>query len=86
MNGNPTIARLCRNEWVQLATLSPEDSKIHLFRNGRFERYETESDQLPEAASSVDWYRGWRDHLGYASIQSPTSATSIARSRGKAPR
>ena len=86
MNGNPTIARLCRHEWVQLATLSPEDSTIHLFRNGTFERYETESDQLPEAASSVDWYRGWRDHLGYASIKAPTSASTIARFNGRAPR
>jgi uncharacterized protein YbcC (UPF0753/DUF2309 family) len=86
MNGNPTIAQLCRNEWVQLATLSPEDSTIHLFRNGQFERYETESDQLPEAASSVDWYRGWRDHLGYASIKAPASATTIAASKGRTPR
>jgi uncharacterized protein YbcC (UPF0753/DUF2309 family) len=84
MNRNPVIARLCRNEWVQLATLSPDDSTLHLFRNSRFERYEAESDQLPEAASSVDWYRGWRDHLGYAVIKAP--AVAVANSNGKAPR
>ncbi len=86
MNRNPVIARLCRNEWVQLATLSPADSTIHLFRNGKFERYEAESDQLPETASSVDWYRGWRDHLGYAVIMAPASAAAVAQSNGKAPR
>jgi uncharacterized protein YbcC (UPF0753/DUF2309 family) len=85
MNGNPTIARLCRNEWVQLATLSPDDSTIHLYRNGTFERYETESDQLPEAASSVDWYRGWRGHLGYASIKPSPPAATLAGSNGRAP-
>ena len=84
MNGNPTIARLCRNEWVQLATLSPEDSTIYLFRNGKFERYATESDRLPEASSSVDWYRGWRDHLGYAVIKAP--AALVAQSNGRTPR
>jgi len=86
INGNPVIARLCRNEWVQLATLSPEDSTIHLFRNGMFERYETESDLLPEAASSVDWYRGWREHLGYASIKTPATTSTIARFNGRTPR
>ena len=89
--GNPTIARLCRNEWVQLATISPDDSTIHLYRDGRFERYETESDQLPTAPSSVDWYRGWRDHLGYASIkaaspQASSSNDSADVSHGRRPR
>ncbi|WP_232536226.1 DUF2309 domain-containing protein [Lacipirellula parvula] len=86
MTANPTIARLCRNEWVQLATLSPENATIHLFSNGRFERYVTESDQLPEAAASIDWYRGWRDHLGYASIKASVSPTPASRLKGRTPR
>lgn len=88
MSVNPVIARLCRNEWVQLATLSPEDSTVHLFRNGAFERYETESDQLTEAASSIDWYRGWRGHLGYASVKAPTPGTSelVEKPSGRTPR
>jgi uncharacterized protein len=84
--GNPTIARLCQNEWVQLATLSPDNSTIHLYRDGRFERYETESDQLPTAATSVDWYRGWRDHLGYASIQPAASPGNGVSCHGRRPR
>jgi uncharacterized protein YbcC (UPF0753/DUF2309 family) len=86
MTVNPVIARLCRNEWVQLAALSPEDSTIHLFRNGKFERYRAETNRLPEAASSVDWYRGWRDCLGYATITAPVAATHVANLNGKAPR
>jgi uncharacterized protein len=66
--GNPSIERLVRNAWVQMAALDPSSSSIHLFRGGRFEPYEPEDTELPIAASSLAWYRGWRDHLGFASI------------------
>jgi len=69
MERNATIGRLCRNGWVQLATLDPESSLIHCFHQGRFEPYRPETNELPAARSSVDWYRGWRDHLGYAQIK-----------------
>jgi uncharacterized protein YbcC (UPF0753/DUF2309 family) len=65
---NPPLATLCRNDWVQLAVLDPHSAQIHLFHRGAFTPYETESDQLPEVVTSADWYRGWRDHLGYARI------------------
>jgi hypothetical protein len=68
LDRNPPLAALCRNEWVQLATLDPESQRIDLMRRGEFERYRPESTELPEAASSVAWYRGWRDHLGFATI------------------
>jgi uncharacterized protein YbcC (UPF0753/DUF2309 family) len=71
MDRNEPIARLARNEWVQVATLDPESSTIHLFKSGRFERYQPESTDLPVAKCSTDWYRGWRDHLGFASIGRP---------------
>jgi uncharacterized protein YbcC (UPF0753/DUF2309 family) len=70
MNRNAEIKRLCGNGWVQLATLDPESSKIHVLRNGQFEVYKPESSGLPQVGSSVDWYRGWRDHLGFAAIRS----------------
>jgi uncharacterized protein YbcC (UPF0753/DUF2309 family) len=63
-----TIGRLVRGGWVQLATIDPAASMIHSFRKGQFERYIPHTDELPEVASSVDWYRGWRDHLGFASV------------------
>jgi uncharacterized protein YbcC (UPF0753/DUF2309 family) len=68
MDHNQDIGRLVRGGWVQLATLDPANSRIHHFRGGQFERYTLEADVLPEVASSVAWYRGWRDHLGFASV------------------
>jgi len=71
---NPTIDQLCRNRWVQLATLDPESPRLHLYRDGIFAEYEPESRHLPVVAQSVDWYRGWRQHLGFASIQGQPAA------------
>jgi uncharacterized protein YbcC (UPF0753/DUF2309 family) len=62
------IGRLVRNAWVQLATLDPLTAAIHLYRGGRFEPYEPGGDDLPVAPSSLAWYRGWRDHLGFCRI------------------
>ncbi|MEQ8636597.1 DUF2309 domain-containing protein [Gimesia maris] len=66
---NVSIARLVNGNWIQLAVLNAETSQIHIFRNGDFERYEPETNELPVTNSSIDWYRGWRDHLGFASIR-----------------
>src|SRR5690606_36151094 len=68
MAANEGIGRVCRNGWVQVATLSPTDDTIHVLRNGRFERYALTAKQLPQVTASVDWYRGWRDHLGFAQV------------------
>jgi uncharacterized protein YbcC (UPF0753/DUF2309 family) len=65
----PAIGRLVRNGWVRLATLDPDSPAIHLYRDGAFRPYRPEAEQLPRARSSVDWYRGWRDHLEFASIK-----------------
>ncbi len=35
-----------------------------------FQPYRPQSQVLPRAASSVEWYRGWRDHLEFAEIES----------------
>jgi uncharacterized protein len=66
---NPAIGRLVRNEWVQLAVLDPASSAIQVFRNGGFEPYRPEGVTIPTVATSVDWYRGQRDHLDFASIE-----------------
>jgi uncharacterized protein YbcC (UPF0753/DUF2309 family) len=65
---NPGISRLVRNDWIQLALLDPESSVLHVFRSGQFEHYRPEATTIPIVKSSVDWYRGWRDHLGFASV------------------
>jgi len=68
MERDDGINRLCRNGWVQLAVLDPDSSEIHEFRQGDFHVYRPHASQLPAVASSVDWYRGWRDHLEFAEI------------------
>ena len=68
MARNEIIGRLVRNEWVQMAVLDPHSSRIRLFENGAFLLYLPRVTRLPTASSSVDWYRGWRDHLEFAEI------------------
>jgi uncharacterized protein YbcC (UPF0753/DUF2309 family) len=69
MSVNAEIRRLCSNGWVQLTLLDPDSDKIHLYRHGRFELYVPETRELKAVSSSVDWYRGWRDHLGFAVVR-----------------
>ncbi|MFO0872144.1 MAG: DUF2309 domain-containing protein [Pirellulales bacterium] len=68
MNRNVTVGRILRNGWVQLALLDPKTNEILLYRAGRYEPYHPEATELPRVATSTDWYRGWRDHLGFAEI------------------
>ncbi|MDB5306474.1 MAG: hypothetical protein JWO38_676 [Gemmataceae bacterium] len=72
---NPMGKALTENEWVQLAVQSPETNEILLYQKGEFRPYKPQADRLPAAASSADWYGGWRDHLEFAEIGGePTSA------------
>lgn len=73
MDRNEGISRLVAGHWVQLATFDPQSAQIHLYRDGAFEPYSVESNELPTVERSIDWYRGWRDHLGFALIQSRTA-------------
>jgi uncharacterized protein YbcC (UPF0753/DUF2309 family) len=68
MERNEVIGRTIRNGWVQLAILDPHSSRVQVYQNGHFTDYDAEKPELPYADSSVDWYRGWREHLGYAVI------------------
>lgn len=70
MDRNPVIGRILRNGWAQLALLNPNSSEILVYRKGEFTVYWPEKEDLPKAASSTDWYRGWREHLGFAQIES----------------
>ncbi len=75
---NANIARLVEHRWVHLATLDPDSSTIHRYLDGEFVRYEPGNTPLPTVQRSQDWYRGWRDHLGFASIANPVAATSTS--------
>ncbi len=68
MDRDPGIGRLCRNGWVLLALIDPQTRKLAVYQDGVFRPYEPQASVLPTAPSSVDWYRGWRDHLDFAEI------------------
>jgi uncharacterized protein YbcC (UPF0753/DUF2309 family) len=65
---NPALGTMADKGWIQLAVLRPDSSEIFLYERGQFERYQPTSTELPVASSSVDWYRGWREHLEFAEI------------------
>jgi uncharacterized protein YbcC (UPF0753/DUF2309 family) len=65
---NPMMMQMTSGRWVQLAVLDPDSQAIRVFRDGVFKDYVPESSHLPRAASSIDWYRGWRDFLEFAEI------------------
>jgi len=65
---NADLNRLVKNGWVPLATLDPDSPGIKVYRDGAFHDYQPQATTLPQAATSVDWYRGWRDHLEFAEI------------------
>ena len=62
------IGRMCKNGWIQLTVLHPESRTISVYQDGAFRPYQTQASELPRVSSSVDWYRGWRDHLEFAEI------------------
>jgi hypothetical protein len=68
MDANPLVGRLIRNDWVHVALLDPRSNAMLLWRDGAFCPYRPESAHLPSARASVDWYRGWREHLEFAEI------------------
>jgi uncharacterized protein YbcC (UPF0753/DUF2309 family) len=68
MDRNPEISRLCRNGWILLALFDPQTRELTVYHDGVFRPYESQASVLPKAASSADWYRGWRDHLEFAEI------------------
>jgi uncharacterized protein len=68
LSRNPGMDRVIRNGWSLLAVQHPHSQAIKVYRDGAFYDYRPEAEQLPRAASSVDWYRGWRDHLEFAEI------------------
>lgn len=70
LESDPNIRRLVQNEWIQLAALDPHSEKIHYYHKGVFEVHHPSSTEIPQARTSAEWIRGWRDHLGYAMIRS----------------
>ena len=76
---DPTIERLVRGGWIQMATLDYDSPTVRVYRDGKFVRYDDPIEALPTASSSFAWYRGWRDFLGFATIVADTAAESRDR-------
>jgi uncharacterized protein len=65
---NAGIGLLCRNRWVHLTLIDPASERISVYRDGAFEDYAPERDDIPCAATSAEWYGGRRGHLEFARI------------------
>lgn len=68
MEKNPAIKTMVTNGWVQVAVMDPKTQALRVYQNGVFEPYLSQAGPLPVAASSREWYTGWRDHLEFAEI------------------
>ncbi|MFN2378293.1 MAG: DUF2309 domain-containing protein [Candidatus Binatia bacterium] len=75
---NPVIRTMVGNGWVQLAVMHPATGELLVVHDGEFEAHPREAGPLPVAASSMEWYTGWRDHLEFAEIVAPQGRESIA--------
>ena len=68
LDGNSMGKTMTEKGWIQLAVQLPETNDILVYENGAFRPYRVQADRLPTAPSSMEWYRGWRDHLEFAEI------------------
>ena len=69
MARSEVVRNIIQNGWVQLALLDKDTNDILVYREDEFHKYDPSIEELPTAQSSVDWYRGWREHLGFAQIE-----------------
>jgi len=69
MEKNPAIKAMVANLWVQVAVMDPATGALSVYHPGGFEPYVSQAGPLPTAASSREWYTGWRDHLEFAEIK-----------------
>ncbi|WP_231734192.1 DUF2309 domain-containing protein [Calycomorphotria hydatis] len=68
IENNPAIARLVQGEWVQLAIYDGTTNQIYRFVRDKFVLYAPHETKIPTVTTSMEWYGGNRDHLGFASI------------------
>lgn len=72
IESHPAVKRTIVNEWIIMAIMDPETGRIQCWKKGAWVPYVPRASHLPSAPRSVEWYRGWRDHLEFAEIL-PTS-------------
>jgi uncharacterized protein YbcC (UPF0753/DUF2309 family) len=75
IRANPLNWEFLSNRWIRLAAQDPIDGRLHVYRGeGRWEMIEGDDEQLPEAESSIAWYRGHMGHLPIARIAARSAA------------
>jgi uncharacterized protein YbcC (UPF0753/DUF2309 family) len=72
MERNPAIKTMVTHGWVQVAVMDPKTQALRVYQEGVWEPFLTTAGPLPVAASSREWYTGWRDHLEFAEILAAT--------------
>lgn len=69
MKRNAQVERIIRNEWMRLALIDPDTGAVTTYREGKYLPYRPTKTRLPSTPSSLDWYRGRREHLGFARLE-----------------
>jgi len=70
----PMIQELVGNRWIQLGAIDPENGDISFFVAGKgFIPWQGSQQELAKVTRSVDHYRGQRDHLPPALIETEQS-------------
>jgi len=70
IHANPLLTQFLENRWIRLATMDPESGEIQCYRGeGAWEPLTGTEEPLPVAPSSIDYYRGKREHLPVARIE-----------------
>ncbi len=70
MEQSPGVRELVGKGWIQLVAWSPDNSDLWTYQNGAFVAHQSDSKALPVVDRSRDYYKGQRDHLPPARIQS----------------
>jgi len=63
-----SLRELIGNGWIQLVCWDPDSADLFVFEDGEPRLHHPESGRVPLAASSIDYYRGSREHLRPALI------------------
>jgi uncharacterized protein YbcC (UPF0753/DUF2309 family) len=70
IHANPLLTEFVDNRWIRINSLDPDTGEIQCYRGkGEWEPLVGSEEPLPVAPSSIDYYRGKREHLPVARIE-----------------
>jgi len=76
---HPAVGELIVNRWIQLVSVDPVSGEMHVYDDGRFQRFR-ERVELPVRQRSYDFYVGETDHLPVARIHSGMASSQRRKS------